>query len=395
MSQTKFSYLKGFVLFVVFIIVNFVLWRIFFAPTKGVFKLFTPMYGLSLIAVFYYCLKVVAEVFGFGPNEQSKTFRIVPLVTAVAVYFIVYYVFFWHFLGKYGVTYFSPYAIIDTGGTGAEMWNARENSSLAILYVATSFIFVTEVWDMGMGKFPWNNNSRATAGISKIFAVSTLSILIYAVLFHPNITALFVPKQVYAGVLPWWEDAAMTSSSFYHLGWIFSGMFFLILFNTSFDGKPLSYFKKDGQTGIVSGIAALIVTVVLGFIFMIAAESVMTYFWYEPFMGGNYTDDPRFRHLHVTEIAAFLILAQMIVNVYFNNVKNFSSNIATYFVRLLAVVFTGFLIYAFYYTSLGPVFMDRVPGVGNVDDTSLCWTIMSMTIIYVHEKYLNCYPLRG
>lgn len=394
MSQTKFSYVRGAIFFALFIAVNFALWRLFFAPSKGVFKLFTPMYGLSLAAVFYYCTVVMADMFGFSPNDKNRDFRIMPLIYAAAAYVIIYYVFFWAFLGRYGVTYFSPYAIIDTGGTGAEIWNARENSSLAILYVATAFIFVTAVWNAGMGSFPWENSGRITRGFSKLFAVSTFSVIIYAVLFHPNITALFVPKQVYAGVNPWWEETAMTSSSFYHLGWIFFGVFALMLVENCFDGRPLTYFRKEGRTGLLSGVAALALAVVAGFVLMNISEMVMTYFWDEPFTGGNYTDDPRFRHLHATEVAAFMMLGLMIVKVYFNNIKEFASRSTTYLTRFAAVLFAGLVIYLFYYSSLGPVFVDRVPGVGNVDDTSLCWTIMSIAIIYVHDRYLSAYPLR-
>jgi len=53
------------------------------------------------------------------------------------------------------------------------------------------------------------------------------------------------------------------------------------------------------------------------------------------------------------------------------------------------------LIYFFYYSeTLGPKFVDRVPGIGNIDDTSLCWTIMSMALILAYDKFFNAYPIR-
>jgi len=47
-------------------------------------------------------------------------------------------------------------------------------------------------------------------------------------------------------------------------------------------------------------------------------------------------------------------------------------------------------VYWFYYSEVpGPVFVDRVPGIGNTDDTSLCWTIMSLALIMVYDKFFK------
>ena len=46
-----------------------------------------------------------------------------------------------------------------------------------------------------------------------IFSPNTafFATIIYAIFFHPNVTALFVPKQIFAGVLPWWEETGQAS----------------------------------------------------------------------------------------------------------------------------------------------------------------------------------------
>ena len=395
MTTYKNNYLFGLIAFVVMIAINFALWRVFFAPTNGIFKLFTPLYGLSLVALFFYSVILFSDVFGYK-NETGSIGRGVALLAGVIVFFyVVYYVFFWNILGKFGITYFSPYALIDSGGTGLEMWNSRENSSLAILYMATALIWVSDIWNAGMGDTPWDGMKRSTVGISKFFSTAFFATIVYAIFFHPNVTALFVPKQIFAGVLPWWEETAMTSSSFYHLGWMFGGLFFIMFLVNCVDGFPFNLFRGDKTGSLLGGLAALVISVAGGFIFMYIAEAIMDYYWYEPFMGGNYTDDPRFRHLHTAEIAAFFMLGLVIVKVFFNNVIQSSNKFLNIVARLVVVPAAGMVIYFFYYSeTLGPKFVDRVPGIGSVDDTSLCWTIMSLALILVYDKFFNAILVR-
>ena len=391
MTTTKNNYLYGLIAFVVMIVINFALWRLFFAPTNGVFKLFTPMYGFSLVACYFYSVILVADVFGYKNETGNLGKGVGALIGSIAVFYFIYYVFFWNILGKFGVTYFSPQALIATGGTGLEIWNARENSSLAILYVVTALIWVSIVWNAGFVNSPWDGLKQATIGFSKFFATAFISIIFYAIFFHPNVTSLFLPKQIFAGVDPWWADTAMTASSFYHLGWMFAGLFLIMFLVDCVDGFPFNLFNKEDSSGSwIGGIVALVIAVVGGFIFMYIAEAIMNYFWYEPFTGGNYTDDPRFRHLHVAEIAAFFMLALLIVKDFFNNVFQPGNKWLAAGVRFIVVVVVGLGIYRFYYCeTLGPKFVDRVPGVGNIDDTSLCWTIMSLALIMVYDKFFK------
>jgi AAT family amino acid transporter len=391
----KFSYIKGIVALLVMIAVNYILWRIFFAPSNGIFKLFTPMYGLALVVTFFFVLITLSDTFYINAMKNSLVKGLSLLILICALFYVLFYVFFWNFLGKFGIAYFSPHALIAAGGTGAEIWNMRENSSMAILYLMTSLIFVTTAWNVGFGSWPWNQNGTITQGVSKFFAISFFGVILYSVLFHPHITALFVPKQVYVGVNPWWENVAMTSSAFYHLGWIFAAIFVFLLTEITFEGWPWRLLKTEGQGNLASGLTAIVISVAVGLGLMYLMEVIMNYFWYEPFTGGNYTDDPRFRHLHVAEASSFFILVLLILKTYFNNLGSRMNPVLNYLLRFVLVLGGGMLFWWFYYSeTIGPLYVNRVPGIGNVDATSLCWTIMSISIVLVHEKLFDALPQR-
>lgn len=387
----KVKYLNNIIAFVGFIILNFICWRVFFAPSNGVFKLFTPMYGLSLIATLLFAVLVIVMIFQLHNNKNIISGIWLTVFTLV-IFAILYYVVFWNLIGKFGIAYFSPYSLIEAGGTGAEIWNARENSSLAILYTMTSFIFIAYIWNFGFENFPWEQNSKMVQGISKVFAISFFGTFLYIILFHPHVTALFVPKQIYAGVEPWWSNFAMTQSALFHLAWIFPGILLLDLISNSFEGYPLNSIKNK----YIKLVVTIAITLVFGFIFMYIAEAVMNYFWYEPFTGGNYTDDPRFRHVHVAEISLFATTSALIIKTYFNNIINKENKWLNFGTRLISIAVLTALIYMFYYSqSIGPWYMDRVSGIGNIDETSLCWSIMSIVLILIHDKFFKAYPVNS
>lgn len=394
-TEGRFNHVLGLVFLVVFVLIDFGLWRFFFAPTHGVMKLFTPMYGLSLMAVLLGCMLCLVDVFDCT-NEKGRVRRGAALTLgSLLVFYLVYYGFFWNLLGKYGVAYFSPQSIINAGGTGAEIWNARENSSIAITYLAASFIFVATFWKSGLDKFPWNNATPAVAGWSRFFAVSFFATILYAVLYHPHVTALFVPKQSFAGVEPWWEGVAMTSSAFYHLGWMMMSMAVLTLIAETFDGWPLSALPAVGGKAFVRLAATLLLGLGLGFLLFYLLEAVMTGFWGEPFLGGSYTDDPRFRHLHVAEIAVFAIAASHLWQLFFGNWPSRMPSPAGHVARLAIVLLLTGGFWLFYYgTALGPRFVDRVPGLGSIDDTAMCWGLMTVAILLVQRKYFGGWPMR-
>ena len=99
MTTTKNTYLYGLITFIVMIVINFALWRLFFAPSHGVFKLFTPMYGLSLAACYFYSIILVADIFGCKNETGSIGKGVGAFISSVVVFYVLYYVFFLEYSG--------------------------------------------------------------------------------------------------------------------------------------------------------------------------------------------------------------------------------------------------------------------------------------------------------
>jgi hypothetical protein len=395
MIESKFKHLPGPLALLGTFFLGWVLWHLFFAP-NGVMKLYTPMYGFALITVYFFVVLAMTDIFALNDQGVNPGRGVLLLALSFSALFIVFFGFFWNFLGRFGVTYFSPYAIIAAGGTGAEYYNARENSSLAIIYLAASFVWITAVWRFALGEYPWQQSGRFSAGVARFFGISFFSWIAYLVLFHPHVTFLFYPAQTFAGVPPWWEETAMTASAFFNLGWVLAAVFLLLLVETAWEFKPAGLLRKENRLGIVlSPVLTLLISAVAGYLVLRGLGWVMNLFWDEAFIGGSYLDAPYFRHLHVAEISGFLIMALFIWKVFFHNAPAGLPRIARGAVRTGAIFSIGLLLRWFYYAEgIGAAFLDRVPGIAQPDDTSLAWTILMISLILAYERFFNAFPLR-
>ena len=192
-TKNSFNYVFGVINLVAVFCIVWLLWYIFMNPNT-IMKLYTPMYGFSLVVGFLAAIVLLNNVAGAYPFPETATETMGPatrglLMTGSAFLLMLFlvYIFFWGFIGKFGIAYFSPQSIIASGGMGAEIFNARENASTAIVYYFTAFLWIAIFWSTGFGKWPWQNTSRGVIAWSRLFAVIFFSGIIYTVLFHPHI----------------------------------------------------------------------------------------------------------------------------------------------------------------------------------------------------------------
>ena len=399
-KKTVYSFVLGFVAFVVIFIIVLALWQLFM-DANGILKLYTPMYGFSLVAVWLTSILMISKVFEFYPFSEEQmidkggTVRGLFLtIISICLMLIITYGIFWNLIGRFGVAYFSPYSIVISGGSGAEPFVARENASTAIIYFVTAFIWWTLVWDLGFGNWPWKDTSQGVRAWSRFCSISILTVLTYAVLFHPHICQLFYPPQDKAGVAPWWAEYAGTGSAFFSLGLALCSLKWVVLSDLLWEGYPWKFLGKQGEGNFIRGFFTLISSVILGIISMVVLLKIMNIYWMEPFEGGQYTDAPYFRYLHAGEISAFIILAAFILKTYFNNFPNLSAFSLTAALRTLVAFLGGGLIYGFYYSDLSVKLLGKVPGIAQPDDTPLVWTMLFLSVVIVHGQFFNSWPAK-
>jgi hypothetical protein len=313
----------------------------------------------------------------------------VATAAAVVLTALVVHGFFWGFLGRYGITYFSPQAIVAAGGVGAEFYNARENASTAVVYLAAAFLWVTLVLSVGFGAWPWQATSPGVRAFSRLSVAALLSALAYAVLFHPHVTQLFYPAQIMAGVPPWWAERAQTGSAYFNLGWMLSAVAVLVVVHVVWDDAPWRALGR-GRAAL-QGIAALAGSVAAGAVLFRIALAVMERAWGEPFQGGQYTDAPYFRYLHAGEIAGFLVLATYALDTYFGTPRARAARL----LRTLLAAAGAALLHVWYYSEAATRMLGKVQGIAQAEDTPLVFTLLFLSIVLAQRDLFDRWPLRG
>jgi hypothetical protein len=137
-----------------------------------------------------------------------------------------------------------------------------------------------------------------------------------------------------------------------------------------------------------------ICTLTLGIILLWVLLQIFIVVWYEPFVGGQYTDGPDWRYIHAGEIAGFFILAAFIWKSYFNNFPNLKNVWARSILRSLFVVALGMLAYWFYFSPLATFFLAKVEGFAQPGDTPLVWALLFLSIVLIQSEFFEGWPLK-
>ncbi len=373
------------------LVASWILWYVLLHP-NGVLKLYTPMYGFSLVAVLVAVVVAVARVAEGWPLHAAHLSRpargVLLSVGAVLVALFVVRGFFWGFLGRYGVTYFSPGAIVAAGGVGAEFFNARENASTAIVYFATAFLWISIALPAGLGAWPWDGASVGVRAFSRLAVVTVLSVIAYATLFHPHVTQLFYPAQTFAGVPPWWAGLARTGSAYFNLGWVLMTVAVLVATEVLWDGRP---WRRGGVGGPGRGLAAFVGSAAVGMALFAVALRAMDAVWGEAFQGGQYTDAPYFRHLHAGEVAGFFVLAAYAIDTWLTRPRGVGGRLLRTALALLAAA----ALHLLYYSSLGDRLLGKVRGFAQPEDTPLVWTLLVLALVLAQREFFGRWPLRA
>jgi hypothetical protein len=271
---------------------------------------------------------------------------------------------------------------------------ARENSSTAIVYFFTAFLWIALFWNVGFGRWPWLDTDRGTLAWSRLFAVVFFSSIIYIVLFHPHVCYLFYPAQSKAGVQPWWEGICETGSAFFGLGLALCSIFWIVASDLLWEGNPWKLMNRNGEGSFVKGVVTFAATLAMGAVLMWVMLRFFTFFWDEPFVGGQYTDGTDFRLIHAGEVSGFFILSAFILKTYFNNFPNLENIWARGILRTAIAMAGGLLFYWFYYSPLATVVLAKVPGVAQPGDTPLVWAMLFLCVVMIQYAFFQGWPLK-
>ncbi len=398
-ARGGFNYALGIATMVGLFLLVWLLWYIFMNPNT-VLRLYTPMYGFSLVVFLVAAILMVTHVADYYPfteaslREGRYDLGLALTIITLVLMLILYYIVFWGIIGRLGVAYFSPKSIVASGGVGAEFFVARENACTAMLYYMTAFIWMAIFWRTGFGRWPWQNAAHGMAAWSRFATLFFFVNIIYVIFFHPHVCSLFYPAQDKAGVLPWWDEWSGTGSAFLWLGLIICAIYWLIAFDLLWEGKPFHRLEKDGRGTIAKGIVVFIASVLLAVLTVYILTRIFNYYWDEPFVGGQYTDGPDFRYIHAGEIAGFWILATFLLHIYLNNIPNGGNIWIRAIVRTVLSIVGGMGFYAFYYSPGGTLVLAKVPGIAQPGDTPLVWTFLFISVIMIHNSYFNAWPCR-
>lgn len=396
----NFNYIFGLINLAVVFGLVLVLWYVFMHPA-GPIKLYSPMYGFSLIVCFLTSIVLIINVANYYPfpERPSEKFSVIPrgitlTVVSLILMLFLFYVVFWGFIGKFGVAYFSPKSLIASGGVGAEPYVARESACTALVYFFTAFLWLALFWSVGFVRWPWQKVDRGLLAWSRFTTITFLTTVVYAVLFHPNVCYLFYPPQNKAGVDAWWASFTGTGSAYFGLGLAISSLAWIVFSDLLWEGYPWKLLEKDGEGTFLKGVITFLVTLALGILALIIIYVIMNWFWDTPFEGGQYTDAPYFRYLHVGEISGFFILAAFILKTYFNNFPNISGIWPRAIIRTVIAIAGGILIHLFYYSAATVTLLGKVPGFGQPEDTPLVWTILFLSVVMIQDGFFAGWPLK-
>jgi amino acid transporter, AAT family len=378
------------------VVLSTIIYHVVFSPA-GYLRLYTPNLGVALVITILMVIHWGMDCFDFWPfnrrflRETNGLVKgVILLLFYVGIALLVMFVLYNEVIGRLGPIFFSGPALLAGGGLGQYAQTARENACYAQIMMNTCIIFFTILWLTGFGYAPWGKSGKLVRSFSVWIMGMFLAIIAFALLFYPHIAYQFFPAQIFMAASPWWSGWAMTISSFFHFGWMVPALVLLYWTNMFWEGRPFSLIRNTFWRGV----ATTVVVVIGGIIIMFLSNHIMDwYFETEAFEGGSTIELPAWRWNHVAEMFMYMAAAGAILYYYFDNWPKGLSLPVRAIVRTVIAV-AGGLIMAWLYYALGPTFLGNVPGMAMENDTSLCWTVMLLSLVIAHGVFFDGFPFK-
>ena len=385
--------LSGIVNLIVLLIAVFAVWWIFFS-NAGIFKLYTPLLGFSLVIWTLLILLWQTELFDYWPFSRSYVQNAHPLAkgaTMTLLMLVIYLVLVigcvYLIMGKLGITYFNWDSLMTYGEFGQDATSTRETASWAMLSLSVPF-FLLSVWFMfGIGKDLFHELKQPKFGIAMWSIIAVLGIYFYFIFFHPHIGSMFYPKQIYAAVPPWWEGIAQTNSAEFSLGILFVTVVGIFYAFHLWDGWPYNYVQKQPWRFIYFAVVSLII----GYVIFRIQLFIFDYLWYEAYVGGQNEANFGWRYSHTVTMANFVLVIALIQNVFFGQAYEKMNAVVRSIIKTIVAVVVG-LLFAWAYYAWGPALLGVCEGVSHPSENAAAFLIMVINLIMIQDYFMDRWP---
>ncbi len=371
----------------------FAVWWVVFS-NAGIFKLYTPLLGFSLVIWTLLILLWQSELFDFWPLSKSFLEKGNPLakgVTLTGMLVVIYLVLvigiIFFVMGKLGITYFNWNSLAEYGEFGQDPTSARETASWAMLSLSVPF-FLISVWFMfGIGKDLFPELKQPKRGFAMWSIAAVFSIYLYFIFFHPHLGSMFYPKQVYTAVPPWWESFAQTNSAEYSLGILFCSVVGVFYVFHLWDGWPYTMIQKQPWRFIFFAAFSLII----GYAIFRIQLSIFDYLWYEAYVGGQNEANFGWRYSHTVTMANFVLVVALVQNIFFGQAYDSLNRIVRSITKTV-VALVGGLAFAWAYYAWGPTLLGVCEGVSHPSENAAAFLIMVINLIMIQDYFMDRWP---
>ena len=384
---------SGLVNLLVLAISALALWWVFFS-NSGIFKLYTPLLGFSLVIWMLLIIMWQTEFFDYWPFSNQFLASSHPLKkggiltgTTLLLYLVLIIGILFFIIGQYGVTYFNWHSLTKYGKLGQDVMSTRETTSWSFICLSVPFLWITTVLMVGVGKDIWPKDPQPGQGLANWLLMAMLSIPLFLIFFHPHIGSMFYPAQVYTAVPPWWKHLAHTNSAEYGLGILFCTVIVIFITLQLWEGRPWNLVEKQPWKFLFILFGGL----VLGFIFFKVQLYIMDYFWDEAYIGGQNDANFGWRYSHTVTMGNFILVPAIILKTYFG--QGFSKmNLWLKGILTTGIAIIAGLIFAWCYYAWAPTLLGVCPGVSHPSENPSAFLVMLIVLLNIHDYFMDGWP---
>ena len=370
-----------------------IVWWVLFS-IEGIFKLYTPLLGFSMVIWTLLIILWQTQLFDFWPLSRGFLENAHPLskgavftLINIAVYLVLLFGIVWCIIGRLGITYFNWQSLAKYGELGQDMLSTRETASWAMLCLSIPF-FLVGVWFMlGIGKDLFYELGQPKFGLANWLFVAVIAIPMYVIFFHPHLGSMFYPKQIYAAVPPWWESIAQTNSAEYTVGILFCSVIGVFLALNLWDGWPFDLVGKQPWRFFYFALCSLVIGYVIFRIQLYIFDSL----WYEAYVGGQNEANFGWRYSHTVTMANFVLVIAIIQNTFFGPAYEKMNRLVGSIIKTVVAIILG-LCFAWAYYNWGPTLLGVTEGVSHPSENASAFLILIINIVMIQDLFMDRWP---